>query len=167
MLKFLCADTANSTTSIIIYVVLIVALLFILVAPFFTQKKKNREYQDMLSSLKAGDIVRTAGGVIGRIVRIVDKGEIKTVILETGSKTEKSYMELDLNMIYCILKSSKAEAEEPKTEEIKEDVKSEEPKIEEVKLEEPETETKVDEVNAEEKPKKKRTSVSSSKKKTK
>lgn len=140
MMNFICADQANGTSTIIIYVVLIVALVAMLIMPYFTQRKKNREFMEMIDSMKVGDLVKTAGGIIGKITKITDKGDIKTVILETGSKTEKSYMEFDMTMIYCVLKSTKVEetkeevaeetapVEETPTEEVKEEVKAEEKK---------------------------------------
>ena len=127
---------ANNISSIIIYAVLIVALIAMLIMPYFTQKKKNQEFAQMLESMKVGDMVKTAGGIIGKITKITDKGDIKTVILETGSKSEKSYMEFDMAMIYCVLKSTK-------TEEAKDEVK-EEAKVEE-KTEAPAEEVKVEE----------------------
>ena len=94
--------------NIAVYVILIVALVAMLVMPYFTQKKRNQEYMNMLSAIKVGDLVKTAGGIIGRVNKISDKGEIKTIVLETGSKTDKSYLEMDMSMIYCVLtKSSK------------------------------------------------------------
>ena len=139
-MNFICAENGNAG-SIVIYVVLIVAMLALLIMPYFTQKKKSQEFAKMLEAMKVGDLVKTAGGIIGRITKITDKGDIKTVILETGSKTEKSYMEFDMAMIYCVLKSTKVEeteeVEEAKTvenaaeetlptAEVKEDVKAEE-----------------------------------------
>lgn len=151
MLNLLCAEGANGT-SIVVYVILIVALLFILVAPYFTQRKKNKAYTDMLGTIKVGDLVKTAGGIIGRVTKITDKGEIRTVVLETGSKTEKSYMEIDMNGIYCVLKSTKQPTTET-VEETKEEVKEE--KTEEVSETKAENETKTEEA----KPKKRKTSV--------
>ncbi len=132
MMNFICAQ---GSSNVAFSVILIVALLGMLIFPYFTQRKKNKEYVDMLNGIKVGDLVKTAGGIIGKITKITDKGEIRTVILETGSKTEKSYMEFDMSMIYCVLKSTKVE--EPKAEEVKEEA-AEEPKAEEVKnVEEP------------------------------
>ena len=160
-MNFICAENGNAG-SIVIYVVLIVAMLALLIMPYFTQKKKSQEFAKMLEAMKVGDLVKTAGGIIGRITKITDKGDIKTVILETGSKTEKSYMEFDMAMIYCVLKSTKAEetkVEEKPAEKVEE--KAEEPAVEEKK------EEKVAEV-AEEKPAKKTTAkkASTTKKRT-
>ena len=135
MMNFICADNNMGAGTIIIYVVLILVLLAMLIMPYFTQKKKNQEFAKMLNSIKVGDLVKTAGGIIGKVTKITDKGEIKTVILETGSKTEKSYMEFDLSMIYCVLKSTKAPAVEEKFE-IEESAKVEENKTEDAKVEE-------------------------------
>ena len=162
MMNFICADGAAGSGSIIIYVVLIVALVAMLILPYFTQRKKNQEYMKMLGSIKVGDLVKTAGGIIGKVNKITDKGEIKTVVLETGSKSEKSYMELDMSMIYCVLKSTKVEKEEAeeKAEKV-EEVKTEaaEEKTEEVKEEKAEEKT-------EEAPKKKPSAKKTTAKKT-
>ena len=115
-MNFICANSGAG--SVVIYAVLIVVMLGLLIMPYFTQKKKNQEFAKMLEAMKVGDLVKTAGGIIGCITKITDKGEIQTVILETGSKTEKSYMEFDMAMIYYVLKSTKAEEE--KTEEVAE-----------------------------------------------
>ena len=141
MMNFICAG--NGAGTIVYTVIILVVLVAMLILPMFTQRRKNREYAEMLSSIKVGDLVKTAGGIIGRITKISDKGDIKTVILETGSKTEKSYMEFDMSMIYCVMKSTKvenaeepdelAEDETPAVEEVKSEVEAVEPKKEEVK----------------------------------
>lgn len=141
MNSFLCESNAGT---IIIYVVLILVLVAMLILPYFTQKKKNTEFLKMLDSIKVGDLVRTAGGIIGKVTRITDKGEIKTVTLETGSKSEKSYIEFDISMIYCVLKSTKtAEVESDKTTEVetKPEVVAENPENEVVAKEEQKAET--------------------------
>ena len=170
MLKFLLAESGG-TGSIVVYVVLIVALIFILVMPFFTQRKKNKQYAEMLNSIRVGDLVKTVGGVIGKVTKIIDKGEIKTVILETGSKSEKSYLEFDITTIYCVLKSSKAPEEETETAE---ETKSEAaldakepaetapeiaPEVKETTPEAKETAPEEKQEKAEPKPRKKKTST--------
>ncbi len=128
MRNFICAESGGS--SIVVYVILIVALVAMLILPYFTQRKRNKEFLAMIESMKVGDLVKTAGGIIGKITKITDKGDIKTVILETGSKSQKSYMEFDMSMIYCVLKSTKVEMEEKVEEASKEEMvetKTEEP----------------------------------------
>ena len=150
MLNLICADSANNAGSIVIYAILIVVLIAMLIMPYFTQKKKNQEFVKMLESIKVGDLVKTAGGIIGKVKKITDKGDIKTVILETGSKTEKSYMEFDLSMVYCVLKSTKVETEssdkkeivETKVDDVEEKTEVLPETVEEKTVEKPKTEKK-------------------------
>lgn len=149
MISLICAE-GSKTSSIVVYGILILVLVAMLVLPYFTQKKKSQEFAQMLESMKVGDLVKTAGGIIGKITKITDKGDIKTVILETGSKTEKSYMEFDMAMIYCVLKSTKSN-EEKETAEEKTDVVEEVVEKAEV-VEEPKTEEVVEATAEEKKP---------------
>lgn len=163
MNNYICAAAAGGTAgSIVLWVVLVVALVVMLVIPMITQRKRNKEYMQMIDSIRVGDTVRTAGGVIGRVTRIMDKGEIKTVILETGSKSEKSFMEFDIQMIGAVLKSSKVEEEASKPE--VEASKPEQPKAEEVKASEQPAAEKSDSATAT-KTRKPRTSVKKTTKK--
>ena len=157
-MKFMCAEAAGSNVAV--YVILIVMVLAMLILPYFTNKKRNQQYMDMISSIKVGDLVKTAGGLIGKVTKITDKGEIKTIILETGSKSEKSYMEFDISSVYCVLKSTKVEKEEAVEEKTSEneEVAAEEPPVQEAEVKE--------EPKKEEKPKKKASS-SKTKKSTK
>lgn len=139
-----------------ITIALIVVFVLMLVMPYFSQKKNRQAYMEMLSNLKVGDMVKTGGGIIGKITKISDKGEIKTVVLETGSKTNKSYLELDISMIYCVLKkSTKAE-----------NVDVEEAEIQDVSASEVEEKTETIEKPVEKKPAKTTTKKSTTKKST-
>lgn len=153
MINLLLEETATGTTNgaskWVMTAILVVVLIGMLIMPYFSQRKKGKEYEAMLSSIRVGDLVKTAGGIIGRVKKIIDKGEIKTIILETGTQTEKSYMEFDMNMIYCVLKSTKATAEE------KEDEENEDEKSDEETKEVEEKQEKIEEEPVEEKEEKK------------
>ncbi len=58
-------------------IVLMVAMFAIMIIP---QRRRDKKVKDMLSSLKAGDRVRTIGGVYGTIVNIKED----TVLLTVG-----------------------------------------------------------------------------------
>ena len=60
-----------------ILIVLLVAMFAIMIIP---QRRRDKKVKDMLNSLKAGDRVRTIGGVYGTISTIKDD----TVILLVG-----------------------------------------------------------------------------------
>lgn len=132
-----------------IYVVLIGLLVVMLVLPMITNRKRSKEYNNMLDNIRVGDTVRTIGGIIGRITKINEKEGYKTIIIETGAKNAKTTMELDMASIYTVINQSakpaateKAEAAESKEENAQEktevaaqeqEVKAEEPKKEEPK----------------------------------
>ena len=60
-----------------ILIVLMVAMFAIMIIP---QRRRDKKVKDMLGSLKAGDRVRTIGGIYGRVVAITDR----TVVIETS-----------------------------------------------------------------------------------
>lgn len=158
MLNLLLSGEAatNNGSSIWIYVVLIVMVVAMLVLPSITNRRRMKEYNQMLDQLRVGDEVRTIGGVVGRVTKINTKGELKTFVLETGAKGAKTTMEFDMAAVGTVLKSTyvdpaltkakkeeKAEVKEEKEEvkeeaiETSEDVQAEEVKADEVKEEKP------------------------------
>ncbi|MEP0961882.1 MAG: preprotein translocase subunit YajC [Roseobacter sp.] len=52
---------------------------FLLIRP---QQKKAKEHQAMVSGLRRGDQVITQGGIIGKVVKVKDDGEIEVEIAE-------------------------------------------------------------------------------------
>ncbi len=142
---------ANNSNSWWIYLVLIGLVIVMLVFPMFTQRKRNKEFNSMLDSMKVGDKIRTIGGVIGRITKINRDGDIPTVVIETGAKGAKTSMEFDVTAIQfnfnynpqaaAIAKDVKKDAEKV---EVKEEMKPEETTTPEAKAEEVKTEEKVE-----------------------
>ena len=89
-----------------------------------SQKKKDREAQNMRDSLQVGDEVTTIGGIIGKVVSIKEE----TFVLETTKeKTHIRFLKgairsvdvriADVTAAAIEAKESEAEAEEVKTEE--------------------------------------------------
>lgn len=65
----------------IAWLVLVVAVFYLLaIRP---QQKRNKEHQRLLSSLKTGDDIITAGGIYGRVTKI----EEQTVTVEIAKGT--------------------------------------------------------------------------------
>jgi preprotein translocase subunit YajC len=50
---------------------------FLLIRP---QQRKAREHQDMLKKVAKGDTVITAGGFIGKVIKVVDDNELQVEI---------------------------------------------------------------------------------------
>lgn len=60
--------------------ILIFAIMyFLLIRP---QQRKVKEHQAMVAALRRGDQVVTQGGVVGKVVKVKDDGEIEVEIAE-------------------------------------------------------------------------------------
>jgi len=60
--------------------ILIFAIMyFLLIRP---QQKKLKEHQAMVAALRRGDMVLTQGGIIGKVSKVKDDGEIEVEIAE-------------------------------------------------------------------------------------
>ncbi|MBE7036914.1 MAG: preprotein translocase subunit YajC [Ruminococcaceae bacterium] len=69
-------------------ILLVAVFYFILIRP---QRKKDKETKQMLANLIVGDKITTIGGIVGTIIKIKDE----KIMIETGSKTEKTVMTLE------------------------------------------------------------------------
>lgn len=132
MWKLLADETTNATNngglgSYIVMGVLIVAIIGLFVWQSYSNKKRNKAAQEMMSSLKIGDRIKTIGGLCGFLVEI--NNDENTIVIETGTDTKKSYVKLDKAAIY---KTGPANPGAPaKVEEVKAEVPAEEVKAEE------------------------------------
>ncbi len=70
------------------FIVIIAIFYFILIRP---QRKREKETQNMLSSIKVGDKITTIGGMVGTIVKIKDE----KVIFETGPKQQPNQITIE------------------------------------------------------------------------
>ena len=135
----LLLEAGNQSSSIVMLIVLGVLIIAMLVLPSMSQKKRIQAYKEMQGNLKAGDKVQTVGGVIGRIVRINEKDGLKTMILETGDKNNKMYIEFNLDAIAGVVTNPNMETATaaPMTEEAEvQEAETEEPTIVDVDFEE-------------------------------
>ena len=60
-------------------VLIFVVFYFLLIRP---QQKKMKQHREMVSALRRGDKVVTAGGLIGQITKVVDDGEVQVELAE-------------------------------------------------------------------------------------
>ncbi len=64
----------------LIPLLLIIAIMyFLLIRP---QQKKMKEHQAMVAAIKRGDRVITQGGIIGKVTKVKDGGEIEVEIAD-------------------------------------------------------------------------------------
>lgn len=136
MYNLLLDGETSNPASIILIVVMLVAIVALFVFSSISNKKKQKEAQNMVNALKIGDRVKTIGGICGFVAEINDVEN--TFVLETGTDDKKSYVKFDKGAIYqtapaqgnCVA----APAEEKKVEEVlPEEAKEDKPaKAEEV-----------------------------------
>ena len=80
-----------------------------------SNKKRQKQEQERLASIKVGDKVKTIGGICGYIVELND--EENTFVVETGTDDKKSYIKLDKQAIYQTASPVEETATEEKAEE--------------------------------------------------
>ncbi len=99
LLNLLEGETGgNNITSIIIMGVLIVGVIGLFIFSSFSNKKKQKEAQNMVNTLKIGDRVKTIGGICGFVAQINDAEN--TFVLETGLDGKGSFIKFDKQAIY-------------------------------------------------------------------
>ena len=69
LMIFLAAGIPASVISFLPFVLIIAVFYFLLIRP---NQKKQQQWQQMLSKLKAGDKVTTTGGIRGTIISVKD-----------------------------------------------------------------------------------------------
>ena len=122
------AEGSGNVGTLIIMIILIVAIIGLFVWSSISNKKKQKEAQNMVNKLKIGDRVKTIGGVCGFVAEINDAEN--TFVLETGTDAKKSYVKFDKGAIYQTAPNQGNAVPAP----AKEDLKAEE--VEEVSTEE-------------------------------
>jgi preprotein translocase subunit YajC len=74
------APAAGDFISMILPLVLIMGVFyFLLIRP---QQRKMKEHQEMLKKVAKGDTVVTSGGLIGKVIKVVDDGELQVEVGE-------------------------------------------------------------------------------------
>ncbi|TCT12398.1 protein translocase subunit yajC [Tepidamorphus gemmatus] len=65
--------------SLLPFVLIFVVLYFLILRP---QQRRMKQQQEMIASLRRGDTIVTAGGLIGKISKVIDEREIQVEIAE-------------------------------------------------------------------------------------
>ena len=98
---------------LVMLVILMVVMFAVMIIP---QKKREKQKKQMLSSLQAGDKIRTIGGIIGKVAKVDDeKQEILIYTGIVGNPAERSMMRFALGAVETVIKKgngSKAEVED-------------------------------------------------------
>ncbi len=72
----------SGASSIVLMVALVGVMYFMMIRP---QKKRQKEEQEMRSSIEIGDEIITIGGIVGKVVKIREED----IVIETGADRTK------------------------------------------------------------------------------
>ena len=72
-------DTAGLLTSLVPFILIFGIMWVLLIRP---QQKKAKEHRAMVENLRRGDQVITAGGMIGKVMKVKEDGEVEVEIAE-------------------------------------------------------------------------------------
>lgn len=98
--------------TVIMLVLLAVMVVVLIVLPMFTNKRRNKAINDLHSSLRPGDVVKTVGGIVGTIIEIREISPVdKEMVVETGVGDRKSTMVFDVQAVYQVLSKVDAPVE--------------------------------------------------------
>lgn len=117
-------NKAPDWTSYLMIGVLVVAIIGLFIWSSYSNKKKQKEAQNMVNSLKIGDRVKTIGGVCGFVAEINDAEN--TFVLRTGMEGSESFVKFDKGAIYQTAPANGSANAEPVKEEAKVEAKAEE-----------------------------------------
>ncbi|MFN4099134.1 MAG: preprotein translocase subunit YajC [Pararhodobacter sp.] len=73
------AGAGSLISSLVPFVLIFAIMWFLLIRP---QQKKAKEHRAMVDALRRGDQVLTAGGIIGKVAKVKDDGEIEVEVAE-------------------------------------------------------------------------------------
>ncbi|WP_018698059.1 preprotein translocase subunit YajC [Amorphus coralli] len=65
--------------SLLPFILIFVIMYFLVLRP---QRQRMKAHQEMVSALRRGDTVVTAGGLIGKISKVVDENEVQVELAE-------------------------------------------------------------------------------------
>lgn len=72
-------DTTGLLTSLVPFILIFGIMWVLLIRP---QQKKAKEHRAMVDNLRRGDQVVTAGGMIGKVMKVKEDGEVEVEIAD-------------------------------------------------------------------------------------
>ena len=65
--------------SLLPFVLIFAIMYFLIIRP---QRQRQKQHQEMIKNVRRGDTIITSGGLIGKIAKVVDDGEVLVEIAE-------------------------------------------------------------------------------------
>jgi preprotein translocase subunit YajC len=72
-------NTPDLLMSILPFVLIFVIMYFLIIRP---QRQRMKQHQELVANLRRGDTVVTAGGLIGKVSKVVDESEVQLELAE-------------------------------------------------------------------------------------
>ncbi|WP_306028890.1 MULTISPECIES: preprotein translocase subunit YajC [unclassified Stappia] len=72
-------STPDLLMSILPFVLIFVIMYFLIIRP---QRQRMKQHQELVANLRRGDTVVTAGGLIGKVSKVVDESEVQLELAE-------------------------------------------------------------------------------------
>ena len=72
----------NPITSLLPLILIFVIFYFLLIRP---QQQARKRHMEMVSNVRRGDVVVTAGGVIGKVTKVLDNDEVMVELADNVS----------------------------------------------------------------------------------
>ncbi|AKU64134.1 hypothetical protein ADJ80_10450 [Aggregatibacter aphrophilus] len=89
------AQQGNPMSMLFIFIIFGLIFYFMIYRP---QAKRNKEHKKLMSELTKGTEVLTAGGIIGKITKVPEKGDV--IVIALNDKTE---ITINRNYIAAVL----------------------------------------------------------------
>jgi preprotein translocase subunit YajC len=64
----------NMLVSLLPFILIFVIMYFLILRP---QQKRQKQHQDMVKNVRRGDTVITSGGLIGKVIKVIDDEQIE------------------------------------------------------------------------------------------
>jgi len=120
---FMLADETQTQNGWVLPLIMVGFIVVLLLTSIIPQKKRRKQMENMLANLKAGDEIKTIGGMVGKITAVNNETNILTI--NVGTDAAPTYINIDKVAIYTVAPAVVAEAqvveEAPVDEVVKED----------------------------------------------
>jgi preprotein translocase subunit YajC len=73
------SDLLSPSSPLWMMVIIVVIMYFLILRP---QQKRAKEHQELIKNLRRGDTVVTSGGLVGKVVKVVDDDQIEVEIAD-------------------------------------------------------------------------------------
>lgn len=71
--------SGNMLVSLLPFVLIFAIMYFLIIRP---QRQRMKKHEEMISAVRRGDTIVTAGGMIGKVIKVLDDKEVQVELAE-------------------------------------------------------------------------------------